>query len=276
MNRQQKLQIAKSNTANKPQVEVGFFQSKDLEDIHTKFTGLQETIVGLIGVLTETAEQDRSAETEAIATKLETLGDRLVTTILNLEAVSQTRDKKLIESMSKIASSIPALPSKMTVANPTDIPKWLKTPVSIDKISRQLDLLAENLKPAQEPGSFVPYRRVRKQGNRLVFDDTDWTSSPGGGGGGVQEIGANHMDTGQKSLDGTPSAIVAAREGRRGVLITNLGAVDVYLGSDSSVSTATGSLLLGTKGTAIFVPTTTAVYAVTGGSTVSISYIEVY
>lgn len=87
--------------------------------------------------------------------------------------------------------------------------------------------------------------------------------------------GGDTISSGQVSVATTETQIVASRSGRKGVLITNLGTTDVYVGP-TGLTTATGSLILGTKGTALFIPTTAAIYGRVAAGTQSVSYLEVY
>ena len=87
--------------------------------------------------------------------------------------------------------------------------------------------------------------------------------------------GAASFATGQVSVANTATAIVAARAGRRAVMIINNGATDVSIGG-SSVTTSNGLLLTGTAGAAVSIPTTAAVYGIVGTGTQTVSYIEVY
>lgn len=87
--------------------------------------------------------------------------------------------------------------------------------------------------------------------------------------------GGASMDTNQVSITTSATLIVAARTTRRSVTVTNLGTTAIYIGP-SGVTTTTGSLLIGTAGAAISIPTTAAVYGIVSSGTQSVSYIEVY
>jgi hypothetical protein len=93
----------------------------------------------------------------------------------------------------------------------------------------------------------------------------------------VAEGGAANLATGQVSVDTTAGGkqIAAARSTRRTITVVNHGTTDVYVGS-SGVSTSTGVLLLGTKGAAVTLCTTAAVYGIVGSGTQTISYFEEY
>ena len=87
--------------------------------------------------------------------------------------------------------------------------------------------------------------------------------------------GAASFATNQVSITNAATAIVAARAGRRAVMIINHGATDVSIGG-ASVTTSNGLLLTGTAGAAVSIPTTAAVYGIVGTGTQTVSYIEVY
>lgn len=90
------------------------------------------------------------------------------------------------------------------------------------------------------------------------------------------EVGAANTATGQQALNGTAASIVAARPTRLAVLITNTGAVDVYLGTSSGVTTGTGTLLKGTKGATIGWPGCTTIFGITGGSAAIVTFTDFY
>src|SRR5215831_15030513 len=94
-------------------------------------------------------------------------------------------------------------------------------------------------------------------------------------------VGAGTILTGQVTVTGSATQIVPARpgnlnQGRVGIIITNTGATDVYLGADSTVTTSTGDLLMGAKGSYVSIPSLQAVWAITGGASQVVTYMEVY
>lgn len=96
----------------------------------------------------------------------------------------------------------------------------------------------------------------------------------GGVGQDVVELGGD-FDTDHVSVLNTATLIAAANAARRGIMVTNLGTTDVYVGS-SAVTTSNGQLLLGTKGAFIVIPTVQAVYGIVGTGSQAVSYIEVF
>lgn len=72
----------------------------------------------------------------------------------------------------------------------------------------------------------------------------------------------------------TPTLIADKNPDRKSITITQLGTNDVYIG-DSVVTTNTGDLLVGTKGTKVtYFATTNAIYGVSG-SEQAVSYFEI-
>lgn len=72
---------------------------------------------------------------------------------------------------------------------------------------------------------------------------------------------------------GTP--IVGDRPGRVSSIIINEGTTDVRLGV-VGVTTGTGALLAGTKGTALTIPGSSPVYGIVGTGTQVVSVVEVF
>lgn len=56
----------------------------------------------------------------------------------------------------------------------------------IDLIAQLIEAVnASKYVPSQKPEDFIPFRRVVQVGNRLLFDDTNWSGGGGGGGSGA-------------------------------------------------------------------------------------------
>lgn len=83
------------------------------------------------------------------------------------------------------------------------------------------------------------------------------------------------LATNQATIATTATQIAAARSGRGSITITNLGTTDVFIGL-AGVTTATGLLLAGVKGTAITVHYNGAIYGIVGTGTQAVSYAETY
>ena len=88
--------------------------------------------------------------------------------------------------------------------------------------------------------------------------------------------GSTNGATGQATITGTATQIIGARATRAGVIITNAGTTDVYIGFNNTVTTSTGDLLTGTAGAFVSIPYTGAVWGITGGSSETVTYLEVY
>lgn len=85
--------------------------------------------------------------------------------------------------------------------------------------------------------------------------------------------GSASIATAQVSVAATSTSIAAARTGRVAITITQLGTTDVYVGV-TGVTTATGSLLAGTRGTSMTIPTAAAVFGIAATGTDSVSVLE--
>ena len=83
------------------------------------------------------------------------------------------------------------------------------------------------------------------------------------------------FDTGQYTASATAGVLIAANPQRTSILITNIGTVDVYVGA-AGVTTGTGHLLPGVKGSSLSIPTRDAISVVTASSTSVLSYVESY
>lgn len=87
--------------------------------------------------------------------------------------------------------------------------------------------------------------------------------------------GEGSIATNQVSVTTTAGTVVAARAGRRSLLIVNHGTTDVYLGP-ATVTTANGLLLPGVKGASVSIPTTALVQGIVATGSVTVSFIEVF
>jgi hypothetical protein len=85
--------------------------------------------------------------------------------------------------------------------------------------------------------------------------------------------GTGSIATAQVTVTTGNVSVVAARAGRASVTIINLGTVDVWLGV-TGVSTSTGILLLGVKGSAVTIPTSAAVFGTVGSGTQAVAVLE--
>lgn len=79
--------------------------------------------------------------------------------------------------------------------------------------------------------------------------------------------------TGQIALTGTAAQIIGVNTSRGGVMIANTSATTaVYLGQSNV--TATNGHFLG-PGASVSIPTAAAIYGVTAGTTITVSFLEV-
>lgn len=88
-------------------------------------------------------------------------------------------------------------------------------------------------------------------------------------------IGTTQTATTQATVGTTATPVVASRAGRGLVTIVNTSTTDVYIGG-AGVTTATGSLLPGTKGASLTLPSGAAFYGVVGTGTAVVTVLETY
>lgn len=91
----------------------------------------------------------------------------------------------------------------------------------------------------------------------------------------IRSVAPAGLATGQAAVTASPTLIVAARTDRRGVLIINGSAVELFIG-DATVTIGTGLRLVPIAGTGIMIPTEHALYGVSGGAGNAVSYMELY
>lgn len=85
----------------------------------------------------------------------------------------------------------------------------------------------------------------------------------------------NNLDAVQVTVTGAATLLIGYNPNRVGVLVTNMGTTDIFIGN-ADVTAATGSLLPGTKGAALSLPFYGAVYGITSGGSQSVSVLEIY
>lgn len=79
--------------------------------------------------------------------------------------------------------------------------------------------------------------------------------------------------TGQVTVGTTATLISAADGHREGLILINHGTTDVFVGN-SNVTTTTGILLTGVKGTSLSISTRTSVYGIVVSGTQTISFLS--
>lgn len=89
----------------------------------------------------------------------------------------------------------------------------------------------------------------------------------------VTDIGSTAIATGQVAPTTTAGTLIAARDTRKRVILTNFGTVDVFIGP-ATVTTANSHKL--PTGGSIVLLTTALVQAITASGTGSVHYIEEY
>lgn len=89
-----------------------------------------------------------------------------------------------------------------------------------------------------------------------------------------RSYGSASIATSQVSVGTSATQIVPAGSGRLAVTITMVGAGDVFVGA-TGVTVANGSLLLGTKGSSITIPTQGAVFGI-GAVAQTVSVLETF
>lgn len=177
MTEEQKLKLAKLKK-NKPGLRLELFSDNDLEALHAKFAAMQETVGNAL-------DSKYTNLSEAQEKRFIEVNDRLVGLISEIERYSDNSD--IVKGIKEAISGIKIPEAKeVKIPEPTKIPEWLAKDSSLVKLNdsfKGVQKTIENLAktPSQEPGNFIPYRRVVKSGRRLVFDDNP--TSVGGAGG---------------------------------------------------------------------------------------------
>lgn len=89
-------------------------------------------------------------------------------------------------------------------------------------------------------------------------------------------IGGDSGSTGQVALGvNVPIQIFNPRR-RCSVKITNLSAVEIFIGFNSTVSQNSGDLLSGVRGAFIVIDTTSPIWGIANAAGASVSYLEFY
>ena len=168
-----------------------------------------------------------------------------------LEAgLNVTNIKDIKQAKEIIVSNLKDIPKPVVNTSKTEIPKWLASEKSVKtlnnsvmKVVQALIDLEANIKPKQEPEEFVPFRRVIRQGNRLVFDDSDWASRGGGGSGGGSSTGG--LTDAELRASAVPVSISSDIQ---------IGAVELKNGTDDTRATITAGNALKVDGSAVTQP----------------------
>lgn len=90
----------------------------------------------------------------------------------------------------------------------------------------------------------------------------------------VVTLGSDGFSTAQVTVTNTATAIAFGNTGAQGVLITNLGTTDVWIGGPS-VTTSTGTLLPGVRGAALSIPCIDTVYGIVASGSQAVSVLVI-
>lgn len=170
--------------------------------------------------------------------------------------------KDIKQAKEIIVSNLKDIPKPVINTHKTEIPKWLASDKSVQilndnviKVVQALIDLEANIKPSQNADEFVPFRRVIRQGNQLVFDDSDWASRSGGGGSGGGTTGGLT----DAELRATPVPVSMSSD-------IEIGAVELKNGTDDTRATVTAGNALKVDGSAVTQPVSGTVTATPSGT----------
>ena len=88
-------------------------------------------------------------------------------------------------------------------------------------------------------------------------------------------MAAPNFNTNQVSVGATATLIVAQNTGRHAVLIVNLGTTAIYVGPNDGVTAANGMILPGVVGAALSIPSASAIWGISSGSSQSVAFLDV-
>ena len=165
--------------------------------------------------------------------------------------------KDIKQAKEIIVSNLKDIPKPIINTHKTEIPEWLASDKSVQilndnviKVVQALIDLEANIKPSQNADEFVPFRRVIRQGNQLVFDDSDWASRSGGGGSGGGTTGGLT----DAELRATPVPVSMSSD-------IEIGAVELKNGTDDTRAEVTAGNALKVDGSAVTQPVSGTVTA---------------
>lgn len=248
--------VAKLKKLNELKKVSGQLSNKQHKELLASIATLQDNISSL--------EASLSANGSAYTESQKDLTENFKTLREILESgLNVTNIKDIKQAKEIIVSNLKDIPKPIVNTTKTEIPKWLASEKSVKTLNNSvmrvvqalIDLEA-NIKPSQDPEEFVPFRRVIRQGNRLVFDDTDWANRGGGGG------------SGGGSTDGLTDAQLRAAP--VDVTLTTgdieIGAVELKNGTDDTRATVTAGNALKVDGSAVTQPVSGTVTATPSGT----------
>lgn len=176
-----------------------------------------------------------------------------------LEAgLNVTNIKDIEQAKEIIVSNLKDLPKPVVNTTKTEIPKWLASEKSVDRLNDNVIKVVEalidleaNIKPKQTADEFVPMRRVVRRGNKLEFDDSYWGGTSAGGGG-SSSAGVGLTDA---ELRATPVPVSMSSD-------IEIGAVELKNGTDDTRATVTAGNALKVDGSGVTQPVSGSVTAI--------------
>jgi hypothetical protein len=84
------------------------------------------------------------------------------------------------------------------------------------------------------------------------------------------------LGTGQLQVTTTPQQVNVVSTTRVGIKLTNLSGTDIFYGATAGVTSSSGDLLPGGRGSWIFIPSRSVIWVVVASGTASMSWAEAY
>lgn len=187
MTREEKLAKLKENQAAKNMVIISDGEPF-IQALEAKIGQLKDALgVGVdINNLDELIE-----ELAAINTLKPIVADlKLAIDAIEIPNIPDTIEVKGLDSLLKVCKDISS--RKDVTVEQIDTKAFDTIATDISKLVKAIDKI-QVPKQGQEPGDFVPTRRVMKVGEKLMFDDSFHTGGGGGGSGVAQYVDANNV-----------------------------------------------------------------------------------
>lgn len=246
--RQAKLQALKNKQVK--QAKQSEIDSANHKELLASITALQSNISAL--------EASLSANGTLYTKSQKDLAQNFTTLREILEAgLNVTNIKDIEQAKEIIVSNLKDLPKPVVNTTKTEIPKWLASEKSVDRLNDNVIKVVEalidleaNIKPKQTADEFVPMRRVVRRGNKLEFDDSYWGGTSAGGGG-SSSAGVGLTDA---ELRATPVPVSMSSD-------IEIGAVELKNGTDDTRATVTAGNALKVDGSGVTQPVSGTVTA---------------
>lgn len=177
MNDEQKGKLLKAKATSVDDLAIGVFDTDEF--VQT----LKQFVSSLDASIAKAIEQhgDKSV---AIAQEVKEIAAAIERQVAN--DTSQEIKGEVLQARDEVLAKLGNLhiPDQVTIKNQADVSSLATDKTLVEVKSALLDLANEinNKAVNQDPTEFVPYRRVIKEGNRFVFDDSRATSVGGGEG----------------------------------------------------------------------------------------------